>query len=423
MTGGGDVGRVVVVGAGQAGGNVARALRSEGFAGEIALLGDEPTNPFGRPPLSKEFLRGNDDLKHWYVRPAAWYADHEVELRHDAAVTRVDVREHRVVLRSGEHVAYDRLVYCAGAAPRVPPLPGVHLGGVHVLRTVADSTAIRRAAVAGARVAIVGTGFIGCEVAASLTQMGARVTAIGPAPGPMGSALGPEMAAVFAGIHRDHGVELVVGERVVAFEGDGGLERVVTGSGRRIECELAVLAVGVGPSVAALVGGVEIGDGVVVDSRCRTSHEHVFAAGDVASHDHPIFGRVRVEHYNNAEKMGRAAARALLGDEKPYAYVHSLWSDQYEHKLEHVGHAPTWDTFVTRGDVAGRTFLGFYLRGGVLRAALGLNRGGDPELDEESELRACAELVRRRAAVAVGHLADEGVDLRGLAAAGDPVSD
>jgi 3-phenylpropionate/trans-cinnamate dioxygenase ferredoxin reductase subunit len=408
--------RIVIVGAGLAGGNAAVTLRNEGFRGRIVVLGEEPLIPYGRPPLSKTYLRSDEDLTGWFVRPAPWYERNEVELRTATLVQHVDTAARQVLLDNGEAIAYDRLILCTGGRARTPDVPGVNLPGVHLLRTAADCDAIKRAARPGARAVVVGMGFIGSEVAASLRQLGLPVTAVMTTASPLDTVLGKDVGAVMAGIHGDHGVELLPNDRVVGFEGGGTLEHVVTAQGRRLACDLAVVGAGIEPNVAAVAdSGVPLDNGVVVDARCSTTDPSVYSAGDVANHLHPLFGRLRVEHYNNAEKMGAAVARAVLGDERPYAYVHTFWSDQYDDKLEYVGHAKQWDAFIVRGDMGERRFLGFYLERGTLRAAVGLNRGGDPELDEESELRACVDLIAGQATPEASSLADERVDLRTLA--------
>lgn len=416
MPGTGDPDRVVIAGAGLAGGNVAVTLRGEGFRGRIVMIGSEPDRPFGRPPLSKTYLRGEEDLTHWYVKPAEWYGRNDIELRLETTVTGIDTDTRTVRLQSGETLGYDRLVLCTGGRPRKPGFPGVDLAGVHLLRTVADCEAVKRAARPGARAVVVGMGFIGSEVAASLRQLGLVVTAVFDSASPLERVLGTEVGAVIAGIHRDQGVALIGADRVVRFEGTDVVERVVTERGRQVECDLAVVGAGIDPDVATVEATwIATDNGILVDQGCRTSIADVYAAGDVANHLHPLFGRVRVEHYNSAEKMGRAAARAILGDDEPFGYVHSFWSDQFEHNLEYVGHAKRWDTFVVRGSAAERRFLGFYLEAGVLRAVVGLNRGGDPELEDNSELRACQSLIAARAALSPDILANEQVDLQALA--------
>jgi 3-phenylpropionate/trans-cinnamate dioxygenase ferredoxin reductase component len=319
------------------------------------------------------------------------------------------------VLASGEVVEYQKLLIATGGRNRRLAVPGVELPGVHSLRTLADCEAIRADAVAGRHAVVVGMGFIGCEVAASLRQMGLRVTAVLGGRAPLGAVLGEALGAVMAGIHREHGVELLPQDRVVGFEGGERLEAVVTAVRGRLECDMAVVGVGIEPDVEVLAGTrVALDDGVLVDELCRTNIADLYAAGDVANHLHPIFGRVRVEHYNNAEKHGTAAARSMLGNTEAYAYIHSFWSDQYEHKLEYVGQASRWDQFVIRGSLDERRLVGFYLQGGRLRAAVGLDRGGDPELEPQSELAACASLVARRATLPPDALADEGVELQSL---------
>jgi 3-phenylpropionate/trans-cinnamate dioxygenase ferredoxin reductase subunit len=406
---------IVVIGGGMAGGNAAVTLREEGFAGRLVLISREPEVPFGRPPLSKTYLRSEEDLSGWYVRPADWYRDHDVELLGESDVVAVDPALHTVKLDSGAELEYQKLLIATGGRNRALEVPGAELAGLHYLRTVAQCDAIKQEAVAGRHAVIVGMGFIGCEVTASLTQLGVAVTAIFPEPAPLERVLGAEVAAAVAAIHRDHGVELCAGEQLAAFEGDGRVQAAVTASGRRVACDFAVAGVGIEPELPNLVGSaVKLSNGVLVDQLCRSSAPDVYAAGDVANQMHPVFGRVRVEHYNNAEKQGRAVAKSMLGSGAPYDYIHSFWSDQYEHSIEYVGHATKWDEFVVRGSLEERRLLGFYLQGGVLEAAVGLDRGGDPEADRDSDMAACGRLVADRARPTATQLADENVDLWSL---------
>jgi len=408
----------VIVGTGLAGGNAAVTLREGGWSGRIVMLGAESGIPFGRPPLSKTYLRGEESLSGWLVKPEDWYADNRVELRAGVRVQGVDTKLKKVTLQGEDMVAYDRLLLCTGGTNRRFQVPGAGAPGVYQLRTMAECDAIRRAAHPGARALIVGMGFIGSEVAASLRQLGLEVTAVLSGTAPLTAVLGPQVAEVMARIHRNHGVNLVTEDHVVGFEGSEHPTRAITAKGTRIECELAVVAIGIEPNVDAVrSSGIALDNGILVDETCRTSAPDVFAAGDVANHLHPVFGRVRVEHYNNAEKQGRAAGRAMLGDQRPYDDIHTFWSDQYEDKLEYVGDGRTWDQIVIRGSLAESRFLAFYLSKGIIKAACGLNRGGDPELDADGELRACLELIRAKAALAEATLADEQVDLRSLAVA------
>src|SRR5258707_12423154 len=406
---------VVIGGTGFAGGNAAVTLREEGWRGRIVLLGAEPGIPFGRPPLSKTYLRGEEDLSAWHVKPADWYGDHDVELRTGSIVRQVDTALKQLRLESGAAVDYDKLVLCTGGRNRNLAVPGASLPGIYQLRRVAECDAIRQVAKPGARAVVVGMGFIGSEVAASLRQMGLEVTAVLPGAAPLATVLGNEVAAVLAALHHEHGVHLVTNDQVIGFEGDTRGERVLTAKGAQLACDLVVVGVGIAPATDALAGSaIALDNGILVDARCQTSVPDVFAAGDVANLLHPVFGRVRVEHFNNAEKQGRAVARAVLGTLQAYDYIYSFWSDQYEHKLEYVGFAGSWERIVLRGSYDSRKFLAFYLTQGILQAACGLNRGGDPELEADAELRACQELIRGRIRLSETALADDRVALRSL---------
>jgi 3-phenylpropionate/trans-cinnamate dioxygenase ferredoxin reductase subunit len=316
-------------------------------------------------------------------------------------------------LDSGEEFGYQKVLIATGGRNRRLGIPGAGLPGIHYLRTVAECDAIKREAVPGRRAVVVGMGFIGCEVAASLTQLGVRVTAVFPGSAPLERVLGGRVGGLIGAIHRGKGVGLLPGEEVAAFEGAGRLEAIVTAAGRRIACDFAVAGIGIQPDIPAVPVAQQ--NGILADELCRASAPDVYAAGDVANHLHPLFGRIRVEHFNNAERQGAAAARSMLGSTAPYDYLHTFWSDQYEHKIEYVGHATTWDEFVLRGSVAEGKLIGFYLVDGVVRAAVGLDRGGDPELDLDGEMAACARLVSGRARPAPAVLAGDRTALWSLA--------
>jgi len=401
----------VIIGGGMAGGNAAATLREEGFTGPVVLISREPGVPFGRPPLSKTYLRSEEDLDGWYVRPADWYSSHEVELRREN-VAAVDHAAHTVTLDSGEQLGYQKVLIATGGRNRRLKIPGADLPGIHYLRTVAECDAIKQEAAPGRRAVIVGMGFIGSEVAASLTQLGVQVTVAFPGQAPLERVLGGQVGGVMGAIHRANGVELLPGDQVTAFEGTERLEAVVTAAGRRIACDFAVAGIGIEPDSPPVA--VARQNGILVDELCRASAPDVYVAGDVANILHPLFGRVRVEHYNNAEKQGAAAARSMLGSTAPYDYVYSFWSDQYEHKIEYVGYVTKWDEFVVRGSVEEGKLIGFYLVDGVVLAAVGLDRGGDPELDRDSEMAACARLVADRSRPAPAVLADDKTDLWSL---------
>jgi 3-phenylpropionate/trans-cinnamate dioxygenase ferredoxin reductase subunit len=410
--------QIVIIGASLAGATAAAALREEGFEGGITLVGAESRPPYNRPPLSKGYLRGQDRFEDQLVKPADYYASAGIQLRLGLPATAVDAARQEVALAEGERLAYDTLLVATGSRNRRLEAPGADLPGIHQLRTVEDSDRIRDAAKRARRAVLVGLGFIGCEVAASLRQLGLEVAAIEGHPVPLARALGREVGAILGDVHRDHGVELVLEDAVAAFEGRDRIERVRTRKGRVLECDFVVAGIGIEPNVELLAGaGAGVDDGILVDERCRTSLPDVFAAGDVANHMHPLFGRLRVEHWNHAERHGRAAARAMLGDDTPYDYMHSFWSDQYEHVLEYVGFARAWDRLVFRGRPESRKFLAFYLRDGVILAAAGLDRGGDPEDPKsDGELKAVGDLIRARVPVEPDRLADEAMDLRRLVA-------
>jgi 3-phenylpropionate/trans-cinnamate dioxygenase ferredoxin reductase subunit len=398
---------VVIVGANLAGGRAAEALRKEGFDGRIFLVGEEPHPPYERPPLSKEYLRGEMPREELFVQPESFWAEQEIELLMGVRAVSLDLAHKRVELSSGERLSFDKLLLATGGRVRRLEVPGADLEGIHYLRTVDDSEALARELRPGRRLAIVGAGFIGSEVAASAREKGLEVTMIEVLPLPLQKALGPEVGRIYADIHRQHGVELVLGEGVERFEGDSRLQAVVTSTGRRIECDLALVGVGIVPATElAEAVGLTVDNGIVVNEFCQTSHPDVYAAGDVANFYSPVLGRrLRVEHWHNAQNQGMAAARSMLRGE-PYAEVPWFWSDQYDLNMQYVGFADAWDRLVFRGDVEARRFTAFYLRQGRLQAALAINRPRD--------IRAARELIQARAALDPERLADESQDLRSL---------
>jgi 3-phenylpropionate/trans-cinnamate dioxygenase ferredoxin reductase component len=409
--------RFVIVGAGLAGGTAALALREAGFEGELTLLGAESHPPYSRPPLSKGYLRGEERFEDQLVAPEDAYASQDIDLRGGTRAVRIDVHNKLVELEGGEHRPYDRLLVTPGGRNRRPAVQGIDLEGVLQLRTVEESDRIRTAALPGRRAVVVGMGFIGSEVTASLRQIGVEVSAVDGNRAPLARVLGQEVGEVLAGVHQDHGVKLLRQDSVAAFEGDGRVERVRTVAGQVIDCDFAVLGVGIEPNVELLsAAGAAVENGVLVDEMCRTSLPGVYAAGDIANHWHPVFGRLRVEHWNNASNQGRSAALSMLEKGAPYDYVHSFWSDQYDESLEYLGFARDWDRLALRGTLESRRFLAFYLKGDVVQAVFGLNRGGDPEdPEQDGELKACLPLIRDRIRVDPARLADQRHDLAGLA--------
>ena len=388
---------VVIVGAGLAGANAALEVGRLAPDAHVTLIGSEAHLPYQRPPLSKGFLRGAEPFEAAFVAPRSEYERLGIELMLGRRAIELEPDSKRIRLEGDEVIPYDRALIATGGRKRHLRFPGAELEGVFDLRTVEDSTQIRAAARAGARVVVIGLGFIGCEVAASLRMLGVEVTAIDPGPAPLARVLGPEVGAVIAALHQSHGVQLVLGEGVDRLEGGRRVERVVTKSGRRFECDFVVAGIGIDPDVDLLrEAGARISNGVEVDEFCRTSLAGVYAAGDIADHAHPLFGRIRVEHYNNAEKQGRSGAASLLDRGVPYGYVHSFWSDQFDQTLEYVGFATEWDAIDVEGSLPDRDFIVRYLRGGKLLAAAAMGRGGDPESEEPTELRNIANEIRAR---------------------------
>jgi 3-phenylpropionate/trans-cinnamate dioxygenase ferredoxin reductase component len=397
--------RFVIVGGGLAGGTAAATLRDEGFDGEITLFAAEPHLPYERPPLSKSYLRGETPFDDALVRSNDYWETNGVELRTGTRVTAIDPSRKTVSVQ-GDEAPFDRLLLATGARNRRFPIPGIDLEGVYALRTVEECDRIREEIEPGRRTVVGGLGFIGSEVTASLRERGVEVTAIDGGGVPLERVLGRQVGGVLEGIHRDHGVGLLFQDRVAAFEGSGRVATVVTSAGRRVECDFAVVGLGVEPAVElALEAGIDTDNGIVVDSLCRTSAPGVFAAGDVANHDHPLFHRrIRTEHWHNARRQGRAAALSMLGRNNPYDEIHWFWSDQYDQNLQYAGFHTTWDDLVVRGSLEDRRFLAFYLQEGVVQSVVGLNRGTD--------VRASMAMIRSRHAVDPGHLRDEEFDLR-----------
>jgi 3-phenylpropionate/trans-cinnamate dioxygenase ferredoxin reductase subunit len=398
----------VIVGASLAGAKAAEALRQEGFDGRVVLIGEEPDRPYQRPPLSKDYLRGEVGLEKVYVHDEGFYADQEIELRTSARVAAIEPADGEVLLEDGERLGYDRLLLATGAAPRRLSIPGSDLPGVHVLRTLEDAERLRQAITPASRVVVVGAGWIGSEVAAAARQMGAEVVLIERGTLPLERVLGAEVGAVYRDLHTDHGVELLPGTGVEAFAGARSVEEVRTSDGRRIAGDLVVVGVGASPRVElAQAAGIVLEDGIAVDDRLETSAPGVFAAGDVAAAWHPFYrARIRVEHWANALNQGPAAARNMLGLDVAYERLPYFFSDQYDLGMEYTGYAPSWDEVVFRGDPATREFIAFWLRDGRVVAGMNAN-----VWDVTGPI---GDLIRRRPQVDASKLADPDVALEDL---------
>ena len=398
----------VAVGASLAGGTAAATLREEGFDGRIVLIGDEPVEPYERHPLSKEYLCGEQPFDRAYLRPPQFWKENRIDARLGERAERIDTTNRSVVMASGERVPYDAVLVATGCRNRRLPVPGADLPGVFELRKVADADAIKVAAGRARKAVVVGAGFIGCEVTASLRQLGLDVMVVESAETPLQQVLGPDLGRVLEGLHRDHGVEMVLGDATERFEGAGTFEALVTGHGRRIEADFAVVGVGVEP-VTELAHGSDIAvqDGIIVDATLATNVPGVFAAGDVARQDHPVFGSIRVEHYDNAVKMGATAARNMLGRGEVFDDPHWFWSDQYDAEIQMSGFATSWDEMVFRGSIRDRSFAAFMLKDGVLQSAFSMNWKRD--------VRRSMPLIKAKMRPEAKLLADPEFDLRTLA--------
>ncbi|WP_405581154.1 NAD(P)/FAD-dependent oxidoreductase [Streptomyces sp. NBC_01190] len=375
----------VIVGAGLAGAKAAETLRSEGFTGRVILIGDERDHPYERPPLSKGYLTGGAARDSVFVQQAGWYAEHDIELHLGQPVVRLDRAAHTVTLGDGTILQYDKLLLTTGAEPRRLDIPGTDLAGVHHLRRLAHADRLKRVLSGlgqeNGHLVIAGAGWIGLEVAAAARGYGAEVTVVEPAPTPLHSVLGPELGSVFTDLHTEHGVRFEFGRRLTEITGqDGMVLSAITDDGEEHPAHNVLAAIGAAPRVALAESAgltlAERGGGIAVDASLRTSDPDVFAAGDVASAQHPLLGeRLRVEHWANALNGGPAAARAMLGHEVAYDRIPYFFSDQYDLGLEFSGHAAPggYDQVVCRGDVGKREFIAFWLREGRVLAGMNVN--------------------------------------------------
>lgn len=405
---------IVIVGAGQAAASAAHTLRAEGYDGGIVLLGEEAHLPYQRPPLSKELLLGTKDADATAILPTDWYERSEVEVRRGVRVTRLVPSMRTVELEDGTSLVASGVLLATGGRPR--RIPGWEGERVLYLRDLTDAAAIASQLGEGRRLAVVGAGFIGSEVAASARRRGTAVTLIEALPQPLARVLDEELGALIAAAHRRQGVDVRLGVGVASVTESQRGVLVELADGARIEADAVVVGVGLVPNVeVAVASGLEVDDGVVVDDRARTSVEQVYAAGDVARHHHPVFDRhLRVEHFDNAIKQGAVAARNLLGKDVVFDDPHWFWSDQYDHSLQYVGdHAPHDQRIVRgdlhaalRGDADSLAVTVFWLRDGVLRAAFAFDRGRD--------VRVAQRLIARGARPDPRLLADPDADLRDL---------
>jgi 3-phenylpropionate/trans-cinnamate dioxygenase ferredoxin reductase subunit len=400
---------LLIIGGGLAGAKAAEGAREGGFEGRIVLVAEESRDPYERPPLSKEVLRGDKGPDTARVHESGYYGEHSIELVSGDPVVSLDAGGKQATLHSGAVIAFDAAVLATGAAPRPLKMPGADLSGVHYLRTVDDSLALQDAIKKASRVAVIGAGWIGSEVAASARQMGAEVVLIEPLPVPLHRVLGSEVGAVFSQLHSDHGVALRLGVGVKELRGGSAVEQVVLEDGSTEAADLVVAGIGVTPRIElAEAAGLEIDNGVVVDETLQTSAPGIFAAGDIANAWHPHYKRrVRTEHWANALNQGSAAGANAVGSPTPYTRLPYFFSDQYDLGLEYVGYASADDSVVIRGDLGKREFIAFYHRDGVVTAGMNVN-----VWDVVEDIRA---IITAGQAVDLAKLADPNVPLGDLA--------
>ena len=360
-----DSPQFVIVGAGLAGAKAAEALREEGFEGRVTLVGGEMQLPYERPPLSKDYLRGESTVERALVHPDDFWAAKNIEVLTMLRAVSIDRGGHCIELEDRSSLRYDRLLLATGSVPRRPPIPGIDLPGISTFRTIGDADRLRRALQEdGGPLVLVGAGWIGCEIAASARQLGVEeVIVIDHASAPLEHVLGTDVGGWFARLHREHGVDLRLGAGVERFEGSRQLERIRLTDGSSIDAATVVLGVGITPDTRlAEAAGLAIDDGIAVDELLTTSDPDIFAAGDVASAEHPRYGRrVRVEHWSAALNQGAAAARSMLGRGEPYDRLPYFFSDQYDAGMEYAGlHSPE-DEQVVRGSLDASSFQVFWL--------------------------------------------------------------
>ena len=368
-----DINDLVVIGGGLAAAKAVEAVREEGFAGRVTVLADEPVRPYERPPLSKGYLVGDAEESTIYVHADDFYGQHHIDLQLGMAATQIDRDTSEVVTAGGARHHYDALLIATGAEPRT--LPGQDMDGVYTLRSKADSEHLATALRAAGRATVIGAGWIGSEVASAARRLDTEVTIIEPLDVPLQRVLGPKVGAVFAALHRDNGVDLRTGVGLSSLRGSDAVEAVALTDGTTLETDLVVVGIGVVPRTSlAEDAGLAVDNGILTDATLRTDDPKIFAAGDVARAEHPLYGtRIRVEHWANALNQGATAGRNLLGKGEVYDRLPYFYSDQYDLGLEYVGYATEWDDVVFRGDVDKREFIAFWVRNERVVAAMNCN--------------------------------------------------
>lgn len=401
----------VIVGASLAGAKTAQALREEGFDGRITLLGEESHRPYERPPLSKDYLQGKAERDTVFVHPEGWYAEHDVDLRLGIEVTSLDPAAHEVTTAAGDRLGYDKLLLATGSTPRRLTVPGADLDGVHYLRRLEDSDRIKAAFQNAHRVAVVGAGWIGLETAAAARAAGLDVTLLESAELPLLRILGPQVAQIFADLHRDHGVDLRCEVQVTELTGAGGaVSGVQLGDGELVGADMVLVGVGITPNDGlAAHAGLDVENGITVDEHLRTSDPDIYAAGDVANAYHPRLRRhIRVEHWANARRQAAIAAKAMLGQDAVYDRLPYFFSDQFDMGMEYTGHVEPGghDHVVFRGHPEEGNFIVFWLADRRVLAGMNVN-----SWDAAGPIE---ELIRSGRTVDIDRLADPAIPLEKL---------
>jgi len=370
---------VAIAGAGHAAGQVVATLRQKKFNGKIILIGEEPWLPYQRPPLSKKFLAGELPAERLHFKPESFYDDPSIEVRLGTRIDAVDRGNKTLQTADGDTLTFDKLVFATGARPRLLDLPGVELDGIHYLRTIADVTGIRSQLKQGARLVIVGAGYIGLEVAAVASQLGADVSVIELEDRVMSRVVSPQLSDFYQHEHSSHGVKLLLSTGITEFSGDGQVTTIDLSNGDQIAADLVVIGIGVVPNTElASDAGLDVDNGIVVDNQCQTSDPDIFAVGDCTQHPNDILGyRVRLESVHNAVEQAKTAASNICGEESSYAQVPWFWSDQYDLKLQIAGLSQGYDQTIVRGIPDSRSFSCLYLREGQLIAVDAVNSPKD----------------------------------------------
>ena len=400
--------KFVIIGAGQAAGRAAEAMRTQGFDGSVTIIGDEPYPPYERPPLSKQVLIGDEEPPSTYVHPSAYYDEHQIELKLGVSAEAIDRAAKSVSLSDGTTLDYTKLLIATGSQLRRLSLPGSDLPGIHYLRGIDDSLAVRATLSADAKVVVVGGGYIGLEVAVAARKRGCQVTVIEMMDQVLNRATAPEIGAVFEAMHRGHGADIRTSTPVTGFEGDDHVRRVLCGDSEPVDADVVIVGIGILPNdELAAAAGLATDNGIIVDQHGRTEDPDIYAAGDVTNHPNAILGRrIRLESWQNAQNQAITAAKTMCGGEETYAQVPWFWSDQYDVNLQIIGMPETWSEVVIRGDTDALTFTAFYLSDGCVVGANAVNSPRDIPI--------ARQMIQRKAKVDSAAIANPDVSLRKL---------